>query len=407
MTNAGSEATSAPDLRSKRAAGCSVTGRRAIVTVVTRNHLHYALCLAESCRVFEPAADMVICLIDAPLEGWRPPPNSPLRLMLAEELGLERWQRTAFQYTAFELACSLKPIVLQRLLSEGYEQVAYIDADMELLGNLAPLWEQLRQAPVLLSPHLIRPYPADGLRPGEDLMLLAGTFNGGLVVVAPSPVSDHFLDWWSERLRQHCYIDVAASIFVDQKWLGLAPGLFPEIGFIRHPGINFGHWSLPQFEVLQASPAELLVEGEPLLLMHYSQLTPDRPDELLNLQNRFTWNQLPWLKQLTEQYWARLEKCGRDRFERWPYAYAGLDDGTAILPSWREAIRRGHPDLQDIDDPFATQKHPGLVQRYRRVSRRAYRWRRDWRIDGPPSGKLSGRRWRRIKGYFKRTFGKP
>jgi hypothetical protein len=405
LSDTGSEATPSSTPSPASAPFLNRPGRRGIVTVVTRNHLHYALCLTDSVRRFEPTADAVICLIDAPPKEWQPPAGSSVRLMLAEELGLDQWRNLTFQYTPFELACALKPIVLQRLLSEGYGQVAYIDADMELLGSLEPLWDQLSVSPVLLSPHLIRPYPNDGHRPGEELMLLAGTFNGGLVAVSASPVADRFLSWWSERLHQHCYVDVAASIFVDQKWLGLAPSLFPEIGQIRHPGINFGHWSLPQFEVLQSSDSELRVAGEPMLLMHYSQLTPDRPDELLNLQNRFTWHQLPWLRQLVERYWSRLETLGREHFERWPYAHARLDDGTPILPSWREAIRRRHPDLHDIEDPFATAKHPDLVQRYRRVSRRAYRWRRDWRIDGPPRGTESRRRWRRIKGLFKRKLG--
>lgn len=189
--------------------------RRAIITVVTRNYAHYALALAESAREHQPDCDMFVCFADDPQLAVHARPDF-LNVVLASELGIENWHRFAFQYTPFELSCALKPYAMRYLVDHGYDQVIYLDGDMRLFSPLKAVFDLLQTSSIVLTPHLIRPFPHDDARPGEDLFLMAGTFNAGFMAVSGDATGRSFLDWWAYRLKSDCFVDLSASIFVDQ-----------------------------------------------------------------------------------------------------------------------------------------------------------------------------------------------
>ncbi|MCA9125514.1 MAG: hypothetical protein KDB22_00450 [Planctomycetales bacterium] len=355
--------------------------RRAIVTVITRNYLHFALALAESVAEHQPDCDFYICMADQPPAGWSPMAG-PAKVFYASELPIDNWRRFAFQYTPFELSCALKPFAMKHLTSRDYEEVVYLDSDMRLYQPLAEVFAALDQYSIVLTPHLLRPFPVDNGRPGEELFLMAGTYNAGFLAVRNDSIATDFLNWWQQKLEKHGHKDLAGSFFVDQKWLSLATGLFSRVFTLRNPAYNTGHWTLPQFPLGSDSCGRLTIDGKSIVLFHFSNLSPSNRNEFLNCQNRLTFEDVPQLARMVDEYHAAVARYNTNGFANWGCAWDTLEDGTAIHPAWREAIRRDEPLFADLEDPFAIPGNSPIVAKLTAMQGRARKWRRDWRLKG-------------------------
>lgn len=338
------------------------------MTVVTRDHLHYARVLMASLRQVHPDLPVFVCLVDRPPQGAEAAVDSA-RYLLAEELGIPGWPRFAFQYLPFELACSLKPHALRHVLALGFEQVLYLDADIEVYQSLESLYRQLQDCNLILTPHLLSPLPDDGKRPNESLFLLSGVFNAGFLGLRNGQVATAFLRWWTDKVGRSCIIDQAGGLSCDQRWLDLAVGLFEGVHIERRPGFNVGHWTFSQSRFSLASDGQILVDGHPLVFFHFSSFSPASPLDIYLHQDRVALDDLPGVGRLLAEYFQRLDACGRRECEAWGYGYATLTDGTPIQPLWREAVRIGHRLLADVVDPFDPARMPGLIRRFRRANR--------------------------------------
>lgn len=369
--------------------------KRAILTVVTRNYAHYARVLMQACRRFHPEADLFICFADRPPTDWHES-RSNAHLLFGDQLGIENWPRFSFQYTPFELACALKPYATSTVLERGYEQLLYIDGDILPYGPLTHPWDTLQQHSIVLTPHLLKPLPIDGQRPDESAFLASGAYNAGFYGVRNDAITQAFLTWWKAMCVRHSIVDMAASLFVDQKWLGLVPGLFEQVGILRHPGYNAGHWSLSQFRFTSApvtpqSESGVALDGQPLVLFHFSGMTPNKPEEYLRSQTRTSLSEIPALARLVDDYHQQLAAAGLEACSAWGCGFDRLNDGTPIHPAWREAIRQPHPGLAGIIDPFDVQTQPELLKKYQSIEPGAYKWRRDWRLKWSREQGVSGK----------------
>jgi hypothetical protein len=380
--------------------------RRAIVTIVTRNYLAYARALIRQCVRHEPDVDRFVVVVDR-LPADAVPGVPDAEVLFGDELGIQHWPRFAFQYTPFELACALKPHAISHLMHvRGYEEILYLDADMALYGPLSPVWEALTRHSLVLTPHLHRPMPEGGLQPHESLFTFFGTFNGGVCAVRNTDVTRSFTRWWMSMLNKGCIDDPRAGIFVDQRWLCLVPGLFPDVGILRHAGMNAGHWSLRQFTwesrpTGPASTSDMVVDGHPLVLFHFTGMTPHNPTRYLAEQRHSGVDDVPWLKTLVESFHADVHASGSAGCVAWGCALDTLGDGTPIRRAWREAIRREEPDFADVENPFDVAVHIDLPSRFRAIERRASTWRPDWRVAWEPERNVSAklrRLWERVSG---------
>ena len=355
--------------------------KRAIVTVVTRNYAHYAYALAESVQEHEPNVEFFLCFADTPSNTESINATSGIHIFQADGLGIAKWKRFAFQYTPFELSCALKPFAMSHVLSHGYDEVVYLDGDMRLFSRLDAVWQLLDDKSIVLTPHLISPFPQDGGRPGEDLFLMAGTFNAGFLALRNDNQAREFITWWSRKMEAECYKDLAASIFVDQKWLSLVPGLFGNVGILRNPAYNTGHWTLPQFALSTDVTGSACIAGQKIALFHFSNFCPEAPNEFENCQDRMLLSEIPMLHEMVASYHAALAQHTAHKIDR-ECEFSRLDDGTEIHPAWREAIRRNHPSFANISDPFDTTSNRQLVEAFRAVEPKARKWRKDWRLKG-------------------------
>ena len=65
-------------------------------------------------------------------------------------------------------------------------------------------------------------------------------FNLGFLAVRNCPEGQRLARWWAERLKMACWDNPEMGLFTDQRWMDLAPALFPTIGILHDPGITVG-----------------------------------------------------------------------------------------------------------------------------------------------------------------------
>jgi hypothetical protein len=239
--------------------------------VITRNRTAHARVLARSLAATNEGSRLVALLLDDPERTLRDEPYEPVR---PDELALEpgEFRTMASIYDGLELSCAMKPWAIEHALGQS-EAVLYLDSDVEVFESLAPLLELAAEHSLVLTPHLTEPPPL-ALEPGEEATRLAGgVYNNGFLGV--SRAAQPFLDWWRSRLARHCLNDLANGYFVDQRWVDLAPALFP-FHALRDPGANVAPWNVITRRVEETADG-YVVDGVPLRFFHFSGFDPERP----------------------------------------------------------------------------------------------------------------------------------
>ena len=243
-----------------------------VCTVITRNRAAHARVLARTLAATNEGSRLVALLLDDP---HRTLGGEPYEVVRPEELALDppEFRTMAELYDGLELSCAMKPWAIDHALGLGPEAVLYLDSDVEVFASLQPLLELAREHSLVLTPHLTEPPPL-ALEPGEEATRLAGgVYNNGFLGV--SRAARPFLEWWRSRLARHCRNDLEHGLFVDQRWVDLAPALFP-FHALRDPGANVAPWNLITRRV-EATAGVYLVDGVPLRFFHFSGFDPERP----------------------------------------------------------------------------------------------------------------------------------
>jgi len=330
-----------------------MTARRAIFTIVANNYLHFARTLLQSARASEPSTDCYCVLVDRD-----PAPSLALageiKFLHLHELGLPRGSEFTFQYPVMELCTAVKPWALVHLLDAGYTAVVYLDPDIFVYRPLEHVYRLLADgADLVLTPHLLAPV-RDARKPGELEIRQTGAYNLGFCAVRNSLNTREFLAWWQTKLARDCVVDVKRGIFVDQTWIDLVPGLFPNVTILRHPGYNVAYWNLAQRPVTREPDGSWSVLGCALVFFHFSGFDPLNPETFSRHQDRFGLQQLGPARELVLDYAARLVDNGAANYKTQPYGFGAFHDGTPLPASLRKIYRGStHVREQLGGDPFA------------------------------------------------------
>ncbi len=312
--------------------------KNCVVTIVSGNYLAYAKVLDASLKAADPSFDFRVLLVErrtAVLD--QAVRDVGLDVMFAEDLGLEEAERLFYKYDLVELNTALKPSFIKRALADGYEHVIYLDPDIRIFAPLEPVLQALGTADIVLTPHALAP-AMDGLRPSDVDFLRTGVYNLGFVAFKASPQSAALLDWWESRCLGMGFNDPAFGVFVDQKWMDLAPCYFDSVHVLRHPGCNVAYWNLHEREVAQAPGGGYQVNGMPLVFFHFSGVVPRNPGILSRHQTRHSLQPGSVLASLVQDYCERLQELGHDGYSGIAYGFAALDDGTPVTPTMRRAL---------------------------------------------------------------------
>ncbi len=326
--------------------------RTAVCTIASKNSLHFCRTLMDSVRPVHPDWEQYLLLADE-VQGAFDPAAEKFTVVEVARLPLPQPRKFFFRYTILELNTAVKPWLLDWLLHEkGYDRALYLDPDIQVYAPLTEVGEALDAgANMVLTPHLTGPLD-DGRRPTEQDILQAGAYNLGFIAVRRSDAARDFLRWWQRKLEYACVVDWDAGLFVDQKWMDLAPGMFPGVFNLRHEGYNVAYWNLKHRKVTKESDG-FRVNGGPLKFFHYSGINPEDPSPLSKHQDRFKLASLGDAAELVRDYCRVVISNGMAECRQWKYAFGSFADGAEILDAMR-FYYRNHPERHaDFgDDPF-------------------------------------------------------
>lgn len=316
-----------------------------IFTISSNNYLHYSNTLFESLRQHCPDIDLVLGLCDIKT-------NDSLDsladfIVPIDQLSIPHLGNFIYQYSILELNTAIKPYVIEMLMTRGYKKIIYFDPDIRVYRPLDQMISMLDQHNVLLTPHLTDQLD-DNKTPSELQILQAGSYNLGYIALRACDETRKFIKWWQAKLFKDCVVDIPKGLFVDQKWIDLAPSMFEGVFINRDPSWNVAYWNLNHRELKRAPDGSFTINDCPLTFFHYSGFSIES-NTLSKHQNRFNKGAKGTpLRELCSAYEQALLRNDISRFKRLPYAFSQFADGTQVPDSARHLIRSS-PKLAKID----------------------------------------------------------
>jgi glycosyltransferase involved in cell wall biosynthesis len=321
-------------------------------TIVANNYLAYARVFCRSFLEQHPDGKVYVLIVDRPHPGLRYE-EEPFETVFAEDLGIPAFPQYAFRYSILELNTAVKPWFLLHLHRKlGCDRLCYFDPDIQVLGDLSPIYDRLGEADALLTPHITAPIE-DNLIPGERDFLLSGVYNLGFLGIACNERTLPFLDWWHRRLYRECLHAVERGLFVDQRWMDFAPSFLAKTEVWRDPGSNVAYWNL-MHRSLERRDGRWWVGGEPVRFFHFSGYMLDRQELISKYQNRYSLSQRPDVQPLFREYGERLTAEGHLELQAIPYRFGLFDDGTPVPGAARRLLQTLDPEGSRWPDPFST-----------------------------------------------------
>jgi len=337
----------------------------AACTIIARNYLPMARVLTESWHTSHPGCPMFVLLLDSP-QGFFCPESEEFQHVPISELQIPNLPGFLFKYTVLEASTALKPYLLSYLFRQySIDKLLYLDPDILILNSLDPLREDLEEVQVLLTPHLLSPLPDDDRRQNDHDILQAGCYNLGFLGLRNSLQSKQLLRWWSHNLYHQCIVSFEDNLFVDQRWMDLAPALFDGVRVVRDPGYNVAYWNLHERAVsLQDGPQ---VNGQPLRFFHFSGFNPDKPWVVSKHQNRYGMADIGPVRKLYIKYRDLLLEKGWNDCRYWSYGNDFFLDGMRIPASSRRYYWSLGPDVAHLGNPFSWSRNSSEDTRNGRV----------------------------------------
>lgn len=284
----------------------SRTRRVALCSIATENFLPWTLALFDALARHHPGSTRVLLYVRAPGEARRLPVIEGTHVIGLEALvdaPVEDELRRRFGMA--ELCFAMKPRLLGHCLDRFGDRALYLDSDLDVHSPLQEAMLALESASVVLTPHIDTPVPADGKLPSEVTIARAGAFNAGFVGVGEGEETRAFLAWWGNRVARWGFVAPHYGYQGDQKWLDLAPSLFPGVALLRDPASNVGAWNLHGRRLARGETG-FTVNGIPLGFFHFSGFDPDRPGILSRYQDRIRFEHEPALAELAADYARRV-----------------------------------------------------------------------------------------------------
>lgn len=338
---------------------CSFTSPAAC-TIVSRNYLSHARILAASYVAHHPGARFYLLVIDGLPKDCSI--SDDIHLVSVHELDIPYFPELCFKYDVTELCTAVKPSLLSLILRRyDEERVIYLDPDILVMRPLAELIETLSTSSIVLTPHLLSPIPQDGLRPSEQDILVAGAYNLGFIGVRKSEAVDVFLEWWQERLRNGCFVDVSQGLMTDQKWIDLVPGLFPT-AILKDDTYNVAYWNVHSRHLEHQGEA-FTVNGRPLAFFHFSGFNPSTPSVFSKHSDRTAIVEGTPLWDLISLYVELQRENGFAVSRRWQYGHGLFNNGAKISLPMRRVYRELSPhERAAFGDPFDTDREDSFLQ---------------------------------------------
>jgi len=278
-------------------------------TLCSINYLAQAQTLGQSLQKTNPDIEFVIGLVDRldkiSLESDKIP---PFQLLEIDKINMDCLDEMCSIYDITELNTAVKPYYFDYFLKNrpDIKNIIYFDPDIIVFDSLKPLKNSLKKYSIVLTPHITSPIN-DKFDTREIDHLNTGLYNLGFVAISRSEASSLMINWWMERLKKDCRIDLCNGLFVDQHWMILVPIYFRDSVLVeKYFGYNVAYWNLHERKVTVEN-GKYFINSVPLIFFHFSGYSINRPDEVSKYQNRSSFENRPDIIPLFEYYAKQLK----------------------------------------------------------------------------------------------------
>ncbi|HUC90527.1 MAG TPA: glycosyltransferase [Paenibacillus sp.] len=314
-----------------------------ICSMTTNSHFYRAKVMAQSAKAHHQDAKLVLCLIEKRmLPEARQSPYFD-HVLLARQLPVKDFAKYMFMRKVHEASYDLKGHFLKYLLDAFPEEneFVFLDTDAEILSPMEEVSEALERHSIILTPHEIQD--------AKKSYMLDGIINIGFIAVRRSEETDHFLDWWTDRVDRYGFGDYyAEGVFYEQNWLNLALAYY-DIHVLKHPGYNVAYWNLHERgNSIDLQGEKFMVDGRPMRFFHFSHVHA----ELLQFMNKYITNRNDSMHKLRNRYLSKLRRAGLKKFSKIPWSYDYYASGKAIDPDVRTKYRLQEELQLKYPNPF-------------------------------------------------------
>jgi hypothetical protein len=282
-------------------------GRRAYITYFDQRYPARAVIMISSLRRHDPSAEIFALCFDQPARTVISALADPMIEIIAPE--------TIYSFDPHLATCSYrdrwpfyathKPVLPLYVFKRRPDLVSivHIDADMQLFSSPLPLFDEIGEASIALSPLRFSFYPGRARSYGE--------FDAG------------FIYWRNDATGLRCLADYRVDClawceprpesggrFMNQGYLTSWPKRYPKVHIIQHPGVDLAPWNVAARR-LEHAENNVFVDGRPLVLFHFSNLFRDSSGWRTgysefgnNLDRVQRWIYCPYIEQLEQtQRW--------------------------------------------------------------------------------------------------------
>jgi hypothetical protein len=292
---------------------------KAAYTVVTPNYLAHALSIRKSFLQYNPDAEFIIGILG--LESHCPEMNFD-NFYFINSLSDSRIQDMTRRYDPFEMTCALKPFFASHIFEHHshLQRLIYLDCDMIVFGTFATF----TAAAITLSPHRTKNigYLPEPKKYSTISLNRYGVYNAGYFELQRKPETFAFLDWWKMLMYDMGYNKPDEHLFSDQLWLNLVHSFFDDVYVNKNPGYNVAIWNLIERKVEERN-GSYFVNGEPLVLYHFSKYKIEEPDKLVYYKEPWlTFANFPELENLYKKFRDSILEEGYEKFKSLPYPFS-------------------------------------------------------------------------------------
>jgi lipopolysaccharide biosynthesis glycosyltransferase len=347
---------------------------KAICTIITKSYLAYARTLAKSILKHHPEITLYVLLVDQVDESFNPD-IEPFKLIHLENLSDQLVvEQMCFYYTAFELCCALRGLLHEYMFNQTSAQSwLFLDSDIMVFHPLDSVFEELQATSILLTPHCTTPVSEEHIAPHEIDIVSSGLYNGGFLGLRRSEETKKFIDWFKTRLKFYSLNDLGRGQFVDQNWLNLVPLYFKDSALCSEPGANLGHWNLFEKELTKDGSGMILVDGKPILFIHFSGWDIESPEQISKYAPMYRDNTPSLWSDLAEAYQKNLLENGYYEFKDLSYTFNYFSDGKLILPEFRRIQYDNMLKGKDFQkSPFLSSKFFSYLLEQKKINKMSF-----------------------------------
>lgn len=326
--------------------------RYAALTIASKRYIARARVTAASFLQHNPGLPCFLLLADEN-DGSLDLRDEAFSVINLAALKFSALSAFSFRYTELAFSYALTPYAIDYLLAQGFDGVLFLKQETLILDDLSAVLDNLAKHSVLVTPHFLEPPQRADALAWEINVLRSGVFNGGFIAFSNCVETRQFLAWWQGNTIRNCVLDVENGIHYEQRWLDFVPSFMPGYGVIRDPGINVGHWNLPDRQI-RIIDGKVTARGVPCRVFRFSGYDPDVPERVTYHNQTYAVADTGDAAAVFSRYRRMLMEAGYETTRHLAYAYGRYDNGVVISDTAREVYRQLGEDAGRFGNPYQT-----------------------------------------------------